>query len=89
VPLVVVERDRSLGDIEGEVAIGAIAIFPAAVGLAEEIIGQRFDGDADRLSLAFDIGCAADMARNLDLTRWQRDNLVTSPGFNFFELPAP
>ena len=35
VALVVVERDRSFGNIEGEVAIGAVIVLPAAMRLAE------------------------------------------------------
>jgi hypothetical protein len=54
VPLVVVERDGSVGDVEREVTVGAIAVLPAVMGLAEEAVDQGFDGVIDRQALPID-----------------------------------
>ena len=67
-PLIVVERDGPFGDVEGEVAIGPVAVLPAAVGFLEKIVGQPLDCVADRTSpSAFDLGAAPDRARDLDI----------------------
>jgi hypothetical protein len=88
VPLVVVERDGPFGDVEGEVAIGPVAVLSAAMGLAEEGVGQSFDGLADRLGTAFDLGTAPDRARDFDLVRRQRHGRIASPGLDVLDLTA-
>src|SRR5579883_2111152 len=49
VALVVVERDGPLGDIEGEVAISTVVVFPTAMRVGEKVVDEAFDdlGDAD------------------------------------------
>src|SRR3546814_18831798 len=48
-PLVIVERDRLSGDVEHELAKGALVVLPAAMGLFEKGVGQRLD----RLAVRF------------------------------------
>src|SRR5579871_1209462 len=47
-PLIVVERDRALSDIEQEIAIGAFVVFPAFVGKSLDRLLHR-EGLADDL----------------------------------------
>ncbi len=47
-PFVVVERNGPVGDVERGVTVGAIAVLPAVMGLAEEAVDQGLDGVVDR-----------------------------------------
>ena len=79
VSLVVVELDRPLGDVEGDIAVGTIVIFPAAMRLTKKIIDQRFDGLVNGLGLALDVGISPNCPRYLDLNRWERDGRYACP----------
>jgi len=39
-PLIEVERDRPLGNVEDEVAVGTQVAFPPGIGLLEKIVDQ-------------------------------------------------
>ena len=67
-PPVVIERDRAFGDIEGEFAIGAFVVLPAAMGLLEKVVSETFDGISNGKSRAFDVGVAPTNLRDLDIT---------------------
>ena len=41
--LVVLERDRPVGDVEDEGAEGAVVVFPAAMLVLEIVVGESFD----------------------------------------------
>ena len=49
-PLVEIEVDAALADIEPECAVGAVVVFPAAMGLGEVVVAEGLDGvvEADR-----------------------------------------
>jgi hypothetical protein len=88
VPLVVVERDGPVGDIEGEIAISAVAVLPAAMGLAEEAVDQGLDGVVDRQALSVDLAAAPDWAADLDGTGREGDDFVGGLGFDILDLAA-
>jgi len=66
-PLIEVERNRSVGDLEEEVAVSALAVFPSGIGLLEEIVDQLLDGILDGQGFADDDWDPPFDARNLDV----------------------
>ena len=75
--LFVIERDRPFGDIEGEVAIGAVIVLPATMRLAEKIVGELLDGVADVDLRSVGLGLVPDRGVDLDLTvRYVDDSVV-------------
>src|ERR1700679_3241538 len=88
VALVVVERDRPFGDVEGEVAIGPVAVFPAVVGNPEEVEDEPLDGIVNRRRRAFGLGLVPDRRRDFDLSGWQRDDLVAGLRLDVLDLAA-
>jgi hypothetical protein len=47
-PLIEVERDRPLGNVEDEVAVGTQVVFPPGIGLLEKIVDQPLNRIRDR-----------------------------------------
>jgi len=88
VPLVDIEGDGPLGDIEGEVAAGAVVVLPAAMGLAKDVIDEYFDSLLQRPGLAVDRGNSPASGGDLDLDLWQRDDIVSSFGLDHLDLAA-
>ena len=50
----VIEGDRSRGDVEGESAMGAVVVLPSRMGEAEEVVGDGLDRLGERHGSAFD-----------------------------------
>ena len=65
--LIVVERDGPFGDVEDEVAIGAVAVLPAVVGFLEKIVGKPLDCVADGHRRPFGLSVAPDGGGDLDI----------------------
>src|SRR3546814_4353122 len=65
-PLVIVERDRLSGDVEHELAKGALVVLPAAMGLFEKGVGQRLDRLAERFGQPLGLGRVEVESRDLD-----------------------
>ena len=60
--LVIGEGNRAGGGIEGEFAIGPVAVLPAIVGRSEVVEGEIFEGVAERAGASCWLGIApADM----------------------------
>ena len=87
-PLVVVERDGPFGDVEGEVAIGAVAVLPAVMGFLEKIVGEPLDCVADGHHRPFGLGVAPDGGGDLDIAGRQGNDFVAGLGFDVLDLAA-
>ncbi len=57
-PLVEIEHDGPLGDIEGEFAVAAVVVFPAVLILAEGFIDERLDRLRDGPAVAVNRGAS-------------------------------
>ena len=55
-PFVELEVNAAGTGVEAELAIGAVVVFPTAVGVAEEIIGELFDDIFERKLPHLDLG---------------------------------
>ena len=66
-PLIEVERDRLLVDIEEKVAIRAMAVFPTGIGLFEKIVDELLDRIFQRHDLASGNRVTPCDPRNLDV----------------------
>jgi hypothetical protein len=86
VALVVIERDRLLRDVEGDVAIGAIVVLPAGMGRFENVLSEAFDGggDADGRTLRF--GLAPNGFAYLDRGRGHGGVIVAGPDLDILDL---
>jgi hypothetical protein len=87
VALVVVERDRTFGDVEGEVAIDPVAVFPAVMGHREEVEDEPLDGVVNGHRRVFGLGLVPDGRRDVDLAGWQGNQVLASFGFEFSVWP--
>ena len=85
-PLIVVERDGPFGDVEDEVAIGAVAVLPAVVGFLEKIVGQPLDCIADDTPSVW-LSVAPDGGGDLDIAGRQGNDLVAGLGFDVLDCP--
>src|ERR1700693_3507532 len=86
-PLVVIERDRALGDIDREFAIGAVIVLPAAMRFFEEIVSDLLDSIPDRERRPLDLGPAPAGLRHLDLRVRQVDKVLANLGFDASTWP--
>ena len=66
-PLIEVERDRPVADVEEKIAVGALVDLPSAIGLLEEIVDQLLDRILDRQGFADDGWAAPSDPCNLDV----------------------
>src|SRR5579871_5655613 len=85
-PLVVIERDRAFGDIEGEFAIGAFVVLPATMGLLEKVVSETLDRVPNGESCAFDVGLAPTNLRDHDVTVGNLRRLVAGCRVNVLDL---
>ena len=85
-PLVVVERDRALGDFEGELAIRTLIVLPAAMSFSKEGISDFLNGLGQRQGLSFDLGPVPVRDRDLDIDRWKIRCSLADIGIDALDL---
>jgi len=90
VPLVVVERDCPILDVEREVAIGAVVVLPPAMSLLEDGIDEGLDRVAEGMRRSLDFFRIAEHRRDeFDLVRRQfREDVVARPDLDLLDLAA-
>src|SRR6185312_7294051 len=84
--LIVFERDHAARDVEGEVAVGAVVVFPAAMELPEEIIGELLDRFPDRQACPLHSRAVRRRGGDVDCAIWKLDCRAGGSRFDLLDL---
>ena len=87
-PLVVVERDRAVVDVEVEIAVGALVVLPPLMSFPEEVVGDLLDGVFHRVGYPDDVRAAPFGMRDLQADRRRSDIFVACLGGDVLDLAA-
>ena len=86
--LVELELDAAGRGVEAELAPGTVVVFPAAMGVGEEVIGKLLDDIFQRQLTHLDLGVVPGQRRVGDLGRGKLDGDLTRPCADAFDLAA-
>lgn len=88
ITLIVIKRDRPVGHVKREVAVGAVIILPTVVGFAEKLVNKMFNGIVGGHGLAVDFRTIPNGRYDFYLSSREFDDIITALGFDALNLPA-